>query len=174
MAAAVVTQRTHPFVDGISCPVADTDTEHLETVGESELLDDIRIHDRTLGEWIAVVVRRYDCLSGHAERQLARRTRDAHLVTELRPGTRHGVAAERDLVGRAWLASLDDGGRDVAPHRPDREPVRRHAVHAQRELRTQLRDPVDVGIREDGVAVLGRRSPSRPTPIRTARASCTR
>ena len=31
--AAVVTQRTHPFVDGISCPFADADTEHLETVG---------------------------------------------------------------------------------------------------------------------------------------------
>ena len=152
--AAVVTERTHPFVDGISRPVAHADREHFETVGEAELLDDIRVHDGTLGEGIAVVVRRYDGLSGHAERQLARRTRDADLVTELRPGTRHGVAAERDLVGRARLASLDDGGRDVAPHGPDREPQRRHAVHTQRDLRTKLRDRVDIGIREDVVAVL--------------------
>ena len=71
-------------------------------------------------------------------------------------------APARAMVSRPSVTSSgargsrprDDGGRDVAPHRPDREPVRRHAVHAQRELRTQLRDRVDVGIREDGVAVL--------------------
>ena len=102
--AAVVTERTHPFVHAVTRPVAHADREHLEAVGEAELLDDVGVDDGALGEGIAVVVRRDDDLPDHAERQLARRTGDADLVTELRTGARHGVAAERDLVGRTRLA----------------------------------------------------------------------